>query len=101
MKQGRKLLRTAIIAAGGLLLFSIPSLVAADIPDQTSSGSIGLQGTISTAPPTRGATITTPGNGASFNTTPITVGGLCPTGVLVKVFSNNVFVGSTVCQNGS
>jgi hypothetical protein len=101
MNQGRRILQTALLVASSLLL-AMPSLVAADsFPDQTSSGSIGLQGTISTAPPTRGATITTPGNGASFNTTPITVGGLCPAGVLVKIFSNNVFVGSTVCQNGS
>src|SRR5262249_11547624 len=70
-------------------------------PPEPSSGSIGLQGEISTAPPTRGATITTPSNGATFTTIPITVAGLCPTGLLVKIFANNVFVGSTVCQNGS
>lgn len=70
-------------------------------PPQTSSGSIGLQGEISTAPPTRGATITTPSNGQSFTTIPITVAGLCPSDLLVKIFDNNVFVGSTVCHNGS
>ena len=32
---------------------------------------------------------------------PITVSGLCPSGLLVKIFSNNIFVGSTVCSNGS
>ena len=65
------------------------------------SGSIGLEGTISTAPPTRGATIAVPSNGAVFTAVPITVSGLCPSGLLVKVFSNNIFVGSTVCSNGS
>jgi hypothetical protein len=70
-------------------------------PDQSKSGSIGLQGTISTAAPKTGATITTPGNGATFSTTPITVSGLCPKGLLVKVFSNNVFVGSIQCDTGS
>lgn len=65
------------------------------------SGSIGVQGTISTAPPTRGATIAVPGNGAVFSTTPITISGLCQTGLLVKVFSNDIFVGSTLCANGS
>lgn len=65
------------------------------------SGSIGLQGTISTAAPTQGATIAVPGNGAVFTAIPITVSGLCPSGLLVKVFSNNIFVGSTVCSNGS
>ncbi len=70
-------------------------------PDQQVSGSIGIQGTISTAPPTRGATIAVPSNGAVFTTTPITVSGLCPSSVLVKLFANNVFVGSTFCVNGS
>src|ERR1039458_1665129 len=65
------------------------------------SGSIGLQGTISTAPPTRGATIAIPSNGAVFTAVPITVSGLCPSNLLVKIFSNNIFVGSTVCSNGS
>lgn len=66
-----------------------------------SSSSIGLEATISSAPPTRAATITTPQNGAVFTNIPITVSGLCQTGLLVKVFTNNVFVGSTVCTNGS
>ncbi|MGH7240739.1 MAG: PKD domain-containing protein, partial [Candidatus Saccharimonadales bacterium] len=46
-------------------------------------------------------TISTPGNGANFTTLPVTVTGLCPAGLLVKIFANNVFVGSTYCQNGS
>ena len=103
MKQGSKVQRrlAAIMAVLGLSLALAGPAAADSFPDQTSSGSIGLQGTITTAPPTRGATITTPGNGAVFTTVPITVGGLCPPGVLVKIFSNNVFVGSTVCNNGS
>jgi hypothetical protein len=32
---------------------------------------------------------------------PLTVGGLCTSGLLVKLFSNNVFVGSATCTNGS
>lgn len=66
-----------------------------------SSNSIGLQATISTAPPKKGATITVPGNGATFTSVPITVSGLCPSNLLVKIFANNTFVGSTVCSNGS
>lgn len=66
-----------------------------------SSRSTGLQGTISAPPPSQAATITTPGNGQSFTNNPITVAGLCPAGTLVKVFSNNIFVGSTSCSGGS
>ncbi len=87
----------------GLLASSIVTASAATnaFPDQTVSGSVGLQGTISTAPPKTGATITTPGNGATFTTVPITVNGTCPDKLLIKIFSNNVFVGSVQCANGS
>ncbi len=81
--------------------FCTTALAATNTSQNPQNGSVGLEGTISTAPPTRGATIATPGNGASFSTTPITVAGLCPTGVLVKIFDNNVFVGAVLCNNGS
>lgn len=64
-------------------------------------GSYGLEATKPKAPPKRGATITTPGNGASFSTSPITVRGICPTGLLVQIYNNNVMVGSTMCKSGS
>jgi hypothetical protein len=60
-----------------------------------------LQGTVSSAPPKTGATIVTPTSGQTFTSLPITVSGLCPNNLLVKVFSNNVFVGSTMCTGGS
>jgi hypothetical protein len=87
------------LAAG--VLFPGGARAAGAFPPQTSSGSIGIQGTISSAPPTRGATIATPSNGAVFTTVPITVTGLCPTGLLVKLFANNIFVGSVFCATGS
>jgi hypothetical protein len=69
---------------------------------QTSeSGSIGIEGTISAPPPTTGATISTPSNGQTFTDLPITVQGICPDGLLVKLFKNNVFTGSAQCTNGS
>lgn len=105
MKRAPVLWRILVAASllAGVVLTNTSPVAAApkQFPDQQSSGSVGLQGTISSAPPTRGATITTPGNGAVFTTTPITVSGLCPTGVLVKIFANNIFVGSVFCANGS
>ncbi len=65
------------------------------------SQSLGLEATIAGAPPTQAATIGTPSNGQAFTATPITLSGLCKTGLLVKIFSNNVFVGSVTCANGS
>ena len=104
MKQGSRRLWGSLLALACLLVligFPAGASAAGQFPDQTSSGSIGLQGEITAAPPSRGATITSPGNGAVFSTMPITVTGTCPTGVLVKIFSNNVFVGSVFCANGS
>jgi len=66
-----------------------------------SSGSIGVTGTLPSKPPTTGATIATPSNGQGFTSVPITVSGLCPTDLLVKVFDNNVFMGSVMCSGGS
>jgi hypothetical protein len=89
-----------VVALGTVVVFqSFQTAWAANPGPQ--SGSIGLEGTISSAPPTRGATIAVPGNGAIFTAVPITVSGLCPSGLLVKIFDNNIFVGSTVCSGGS
>jgi len=65
------------------------------------TGSTGVEGTVASAPPASGGTITTPTNGQVFTSVPITVNGLCPKGLLVKVFANNIFVGSQNCTTGS
>ena len=65
------------------------------------SGSVGLQGTIPSVPPSVGATITLPTNGQVFTTLPVTVRGLCPGDLLVEIFKNNIFGGSTQCVSGS
>lgn len=95
----KRLLQLVGLAAAALIMLVAPA--TADTNPGPASGSVGLEGTISSNPPTRGATIAVPGNGAVFTSTPITVSGLCPTGLLVKIFANNVFVGSAVCSNGS
>jgi hypothetical protein len=60
-----------------------------------------VEGKMPSEPPKTGATISSPRSGQTFTSIPITVSGLCPTGLLVKIFANNVFVGSTVCEKGS
>lgn len=64
-------------------------------------GSVGMEGRISSPPPTQAATISIPRSGQTFNTLPVTVSGICPDGLLIKLFKNNVFAGSTQCTNGS
>lgn len=62
------------------------------------AGSIGLTGTMPGKPPTTGATIDTPTNGQHFSTSPATVSGTCPKGVLVELFKNDIFAGSAICS---
>jgi len=64
-------------------------------------GSYGIAATKLQAPPAQGATISTPGNGSSFSTSPTTVNGICPNGLLVQIYDNSVMVGSVMCTNGS
>lgn len=64
-------------------------------------GSYGLEATKPQPPPTVGATISTPGNGASFTKSPITVNGICPKGLLIQVYDNGVMVGAVMCTHGS
>jgi hypothetical protein len=70
-------------------------------PPGPKDGSAGLQGRVQTPAPTTAATIVTPSNGQSFSKMPITVNGLCTSGLLIKIFANNIFIGSAMCNNGS
>jgi len=86
----------------GVSVFAVfnSSIVLAQVQNP-QDGAIGVQGTLSSPPPTQGATISVPTNGQGFNNLPVTVSGLCPSDLLVKLFKNNVFAGSVQCKNGS
>ncbi len=85
-----------------LFVFVPPTHAIVAIPTPPPEpGSYGLEATKLQAPPTQGATIATPGNGSSYATSPITVNGICPAGLLVQVYDNDVLVGSVECTNGS
>jgi hypothetical protein len=92
-----------LILVVAALIFGSWQLASAGSTPATNpqSGSVGLEGTIPSPPPKIGATITIPTNGQAFTTLPITVHGLCPEGLLVKVFKNNIFGGSAICTSGS
>lgn len=94
-----------VMLVGLLVAVAAPSKVLAQItplptPDPKPGG-YGLQATKTQAAPTEGASITVPGNGASFTESPITVQGICPDGLLVQIYNNNVMVGAVICENGS
>ena len=63
------------------------------------AGSIGLTGTLPTTPPKTAAIINDPINQQHFSTSPITVSGSCPTQTLVEIYKNNIFAGSSPCDN--
>jgi len=81
----------------GLLLIAPVSALAAT----SQSGSVGVQGKVSAPPPSPAPTITVPSNGQSFSSLPITVSGFCVNNTTVEIYKNNVFAGSTPCQNNS
>ncbi len=94
------LLSTIVLSL--VLLLGITSHSSAlGSPNPNQSSATGVQGTISSPPPRTAATIVTPVPGRVFTSVPVTVSGLCTTGLLVKVFSNNIFVGSVQCTSGS
>lgn len=88
-----------VIAA---LSFPTKSLAIEAIPTPAPrTGGYGLEATKKQAPPTIGATIVSPGAGASFSKSPITVSGICPRGLLVQIYDNDVMAGSVMCDSGS
>lgn len=90
---------SVMVVTSGVM--SQPVLGAAPQPQNPQLGSVGVEGTIPSKPPSQAPTIVTPRNGQTFTDSPITVAGLCTSGLLVKIFSNNIFVGSVMCENGS
>lgn len=93
-----------LIGSGLLALFVLvqPSGAINQIPTpDPKPGSYGLEATKTQPAPTQAPTITTPGNGASFSTSPIAVNGICVDGLLVQVFNNGVMVGAVMCSGGS
>lgn len=86
----------AVIALPGFA-FAQPST-----PTQNpGNDGIGMEGRIVQPAPTDAPTISLPANGQVFEDIPITVTGLCTDGLLVRIFKNNVFGGSDICDGGS
>ncbi len=97
----RRLIAGLLSIFAGLLVVGFATHNAYAAVTNPQSGSIGVEGTIGATPPTQAATIVQPTNGQNFTSTPVTVRGFCPSNVIVKIFSNNIFVGSAACINNS
>lgn len=96
MKILNKLLAFSVILTIFLLPFQAELVKAAE-----ESGSVGIEGKISAPPPTQAATISLPKDGTTTTESTITISGLCPNGLIVKIYKNNVFAGAVQCNNGS
>ena len=97
----KKALFTALFIAAAFFLVLGADGASAQSSDPVQSGSVGLTGQISAPPPTEAAVISLPTNGQNFGQLPVIISGLCPDGLLVKIFKNNVFGGSVQCEGGS
>src|SRR5690554_2538995 len=97
----------SFVSGMGLIILSFlilaPAVSAQPSRLQTNPNDqgIGMEGRIIQPPPTDAPTISLPANGAVFSEIPITVSGLCTDGLLIRVFKNNVFGGSAMCEGGS
>ncbi len=101
MKQLIKQIRLGLLLGVLGSSLSLVPVLALGSQQNPQNGSLGLEATIPSSPPSTAATIAIPSNGQTFSSVPIAVSGLCPNNLLIKIMDNNVFVGSTVCSSGS
>ncbi len=96
------LLLALVLVVGGILLAASLSTHAADACGgggfTQCTGSYQVDAVVPPARPGRPAIITSPTNGQTFSTDPVTVSGTCPSGSLVKIFTNGILVGSVICS---
>lgn len=97
-----RLLALASVSLVATVAFSYSVSAINTLPEpDPKPGSFGIEATKTQMPPTQAPRITTPGNGASFGNSPISVNGICHNDLLVEVYNNDVMVGSTMCRSGS
>lgn len=86
---------------GSQVAFAQSSPITPITTENPKGNAFGMEGKISSPPPTQGARITSPSGGQTVTTPFITVSGICPSGLLVEILNNGVLVGSTLCERGS
>lgn len=101
MKMHRKLVLLVLVMVGLAGVLAVDKAMALIPPPGPQDGTVGVEGFIPSNPPTQAASIVSPANGQNFTSIPVTVSGFCPADTIVKIFSNEVFVGSVDCANNS
>lgn len=102
-RHTRLFAQAVIVASLTAFVWAVSSVSAINpLPNPDPKGSqYGIEATKRQPPPDTPATITTPGSGGSFSSSPITVGGICTDGLLVQVYNNGVLSGAVMCNRGS
>lgn len=90
--------RSVKIVLLGLFFLLGTTLCALPTHAQTDTGDISVEGVVSGPPPSTAPTIEEPASNVTFATKSITVKGSCVSGLIVKIYRNNFFAGSTLCQ---
>lgn len=78
------------------ILFS-PTIILA----QSESGSVGLEGRVGAIAPTEAPVILVPDTDERFEESPITVSGTCQSNLLIKIYVNDTFSGSVICEGNA
>jgi hypothetical protein len=86
----------ALILTGVLLFNNLGTLRAYGLQ---GSGTTTITVNVAGAPPTVGADITYPTTDTTTKSPQIQVTGTCPSNLLVAIYNNGVFAGSSVCTN--
>jgi hypothetical protein len=89
-------LLTFLVLAMGVLLGSFTWSASSD--STNGGGAYSVAAVVPGPRPAKPAVITSPANGQSFGTNPVTVEGTCPAKSLVKIFTNGILVGSMLCD---
>jgi len=88
-----------LLVFGTFLLFISQTALGSVPAVNPQSGAIGVSGLVLGPPPSTQAVILSPGNGSHTSIIPITVSGTCTRELIVSIFANDIFVGSTVCTS--
>lgn len=85
------------------ILLSMGVVVVCGLPvaaqTQTSSGDVTVSSFVTGPPPATAPTIDSPTNNETFREKNISVSGDCIAGLIVKIFRNNTFAGSAICDS--
>ena len=96
MKRATSTIAASLIVLVGGIVFSSP------LRAETKTGDLSVSGIVAGPPPNTAPTIEEPAGGVTFVAKSIAVKGSCQAGLVVKLYRNNFFAGSALCQpNGT